>query len=131
MNSFEEEYELRLNERRQKLHLPDDTPSHLVEFIERASEYLRFREDVEIILTIRTPSGGHYDQPMHSNEDKEGHPYVNFSNGYITIKLKHWGDGIYSTLKSTMGEPKPYLYTDFDQLHKAGFRVTKIEEDKL
>lgn len=130
MNSFEEEYVLRLNERRKKLHLPDGTPSHLVEFIESADKYDKYREDVEIIFFMRTPNGCRYDQSMHSKEDKDGHPYVNFTNGCVTIKLKDWGNGIFSTLKSTVKDSKPYLYTDFDQLHKAGFYITKIEDDK-
>ena len=130
IEALKEEHEKLISDKCKKYGIPYSTPAHVIELIEQANEYDRYREDVEMILFLSNDEGGRWDEPLYRDKDDDGHPYVSFSNRTITIKLKDWGNGIYSTLKSTVGESKPYLYTDKEQLKRAYFDIVPNEAKK-
>lgn len=109
----------------EELHIPKNTPEYVCKLIKRASEWDRYREDVGTIFYMRDEAGNPYEKFSGEEKDEEGRPFIEFSNGYVTIKVKKWEDGRYSTLKNHVFKDQPYLYASIDELTTAGFKICK------
>lgn len=106
----------------EEFHLSPDTPIEIVKFLEKASLFSRYREDVGTIFYVHNEGEkGSHEVCENPNQDKEGRPFVVFTNGYKEIKVKYWGDGRYSTLKDNMFQNDSYLFASIEDLNKAGF----------